>query len=55
MPKATRNAGLGKLKGIFQERKSRLDAAIDADSGYKPKSKDKPKMKTGPGAPKKRK
>jgi hypothetical protein len=38
MPKATRNQGLGKLKGVFQERKSRIDAAVDADTGYKPKS-----------------
>ena len=28
-----RNMGLGKLKGVFQERRSRLDAAIEADSG----------------------
>lgn len=38
-PKAL-NMGLGKLKGVFQERKSRLDAEIDRQSGNgKPKKK----------------
>jgi hypothetical protein len=37
MPKAPRTMGLGKLSGVFQERKSRLDAAIDRDTGYKAK------------------
>ena len=52
MPKP-RTQGLGKLKGALQERRSRLDAAIEEDSG-KPKGSQKSKMKTGPGAPKKR-
>lgn len=29
------NMALGKLKGAYQERKSRLDAAIDEQTGYK--------------------
>lgn len=33
------NMGLGKLKGVFQERKSRLDAEIDRQSGARPRKK----------------
>lgn len=44
-----RNMGLGKLKGAMdgKERKSRLDAAIEADSGAPPKKK-KPVKKPAP-------
>ncbi len=31
------NMGLGKLKGVLQERKLRLDAAIDEQTGRKKK------------------
>lgn len=36
-----RNMGLGKLKGAMngRDRKSRIEAAIDEDTGYKPKKK----------------
>lgn len=33
------NMGLGKLKGVYQERRSRLDAEIDRQSGSKKKGK----------------
>lgn len=38
-----RNMGLGKLKGAMdgKERKSRLEAAIDADTGYTDSKKKK--------------
>lgn len=35
------NAGLGKLKGVFQERKSRLDSEIDRQTVTKPKKSKK--------------
>lgn len=34
-----RNMGLGKLKGVFQERRQRLDAEIDRQSGGGKKKK----------------
>lgn len=33
------NMGLGKLKGSFQERKARLDAEIDRQTGARPRKK----------------
>ena len=37
-PKAqANNMGLGPLKGVYQERRKRLDKAIDAQTGYKRK------------------
>ena len=51
---ATQNMGLGKLKGVFQERKSRLDQAIESQTGgAKPaakKSKFPSKQRSVPGS-----
>lgn len=41
-PKQTMS--LGPLKGVFQERKSRLDAEINSQTGAKPKKKAKKKV-----------
>ena len=52
---ATQNQGLGKLKGVFQERKQRLDKAIDEQTGgggtaAKPKSRFPSKQRVVPGS-----
>lgn len=52
---AKQNAGLGKLKGVFQERKQRLEAEIDSQTGSgssaaKPKSRFPSKQRVTPGS-----